>query len=38
MTDSLALAYYDQHKSITIQVDASRTWMGTVLMQEREPI
>ena len=38
MTDSPALVYYDQHKPVTLQVDASKIGLGAVLIQEGKPI
>ena len=38
VTNSPVLVYYDQHKPITLQVDASKIGLGAVLMQEGKPI
>ena len=38
VADATALSYYDQDKSLVIQCDASKTELGTVLMQGRKPI
>ena len=38
MTDSPVLVYYDQHKPVTLQVDASKIGLGAVLIQEGKPI
>ena len=38
VADATVLSYYDQDKSLVIQCDASKTGLGTVLMQEGKPI
>ena len=38
VADATVLSYYDQEKSLAIQCDASKTRLGTVLMQEGNPI
>ena len=38
VTDSPVLIYHDQHKSITLQAEASEIDLGAVLMHEGKPI
>ena len=38
VAEATVLSYYDQEKSLVIQCDASKTGLGTVLMQEGKPI
>ena len=38
VAEATVLSYYDQEKSLVIQCDASKTGLGTVLMQEDKPI
>ena len=38
VADATVLSYYDQEKPLDIQRDASKTGLGTVLMQDGKPI
>ena len=38
VAEATVLSYYDQDKSLVIQCDASKTGLGTVLMQDGKPI
>lgn len=38
LTKAPVLAYFDKHKPVTLSVDASKTGVGTVILQRGQPV